>query len=159
IARIRTVIPRSPAPAKVRYELPETLPTTRAPMPQPNPSTEMTGSIIGATIFSFHRRKCTTTLRRQTASASRRFICVADNIIPINQPQRTQRMIRHQRQKGTGAFRSLRSAHQPPSELAASYHHHSRTTLHASQTHPDRALDKKSQAGPEYLYRDQRNSA
>src|SRR5437870_13284094 len=63
--------------------MPVTLPATRAPMPHPNPSTEMTGSMMGATKLSFHRRRCTTTLRRQTASASRRLICVAANVMGL----------------------------------------------------------------------------
>src|SRR6185369_7563182 len=52
--------------------MPDTCPATRAPIPQPNPRIEMTGSMIGATRFIFQTRRCTTTFRRQTASASRR---------------------------------------------------------------------------------------
>src|ERR1043166_6817785 len=77
MARMSTVVARSPAPANDRYEMPATCPTTRAPIPQPNPRTEITGSIIGATRFIFQTRRCTITFRCQTASASRRLICVA----------------------------------------------------------------------------------
>src|SRR5258707_6168446 len=56
--------------------MPETLPATSAPNPQPNASTEKTGSIAGAIRFIFQRRRCTSTVRHQTASASRRLTCI-----------------------------------------------------------------------------------
>src|SRR5262249_29374447 len=84
MARMSTVTASNPAPANDKYEMPATWPTTRAPMPQPKPRIEITGSIMGATRFIFQTRRCTTTFRCQKASVSRRLIWVAAIAINIS---------------------------------------------------------------------------
>src|SRR5947199_7682776 len=120
--------------------MPVTLPATRAPMPHPNPSTEMTGSMTGATRLSFHNRTCTTTLRRQTANTSRGLMRVAAKVMSYLLPFL---------QKGIGAIQLARLIHRRLRAPAYGLHRNNRIVWHSLQILPGPKPGTKDPAAPE----------